>query len=91
MHPNADICTWPEGPEAFAEDRKGCFPCKLRGWSENGLSATFRGGREHFHDGPSNREWTKRMFEGAKRLGNKPPEPVGGYASGGPAASALGN
>lgn len=36
-HPNADICRWPDGPEFCAEDPKGCFPCKLRGWSDGGM------------------------------------------------------
>jgi len=36
-HPNSDICRWPGGPHACEEDPKGCFPCKLRGWSEGGF------------------------------------------------------
>jgi hypothetical protein len=41
-------------------------------------------GRKHWHDGPTNRETIKEMFDNAKRYGNEPPEPVNGYASGGP-------
>lgn len=36
-HRNADICRWPDGPADCENDPHGCFPCKLRGWSEGGF------------------------------------------------------
>lgn len=50
---------------------------------------TFAGGKEQWHNADSIAKQTKEMFENAKRYGNEPPEPVNGYASGGPGASLL--
>lgn len=42
------------------------------------------GGKQHWHDGPTVREQREEIFNNAKRYGNEPPQPVNGYASGGP-------
>lgn len=90
MHRNRDICVWAEGPEACELDPKGCYPCRLRHWSTNGAPGVrFEGGKDGWHDGPTRSETYKEMVDGAKRAGNEPPEPVGGYASGGPLIAAT--
>ena len=75
LHPNADICTFPEGPAACEADSHGCMPCKLRRWRTTGLNLTYTQGRETFHD-TTIREFQAETFAHARANGIEP-EPAG--------------
>ncbi len=62
-----------------------CAPSTPEGDKLRSIAISFGpGGKQYWHDGPTNREAVKEIFDNAKRYGNEPPEPVNGYASGGP-------